>query len=247
MNLNLRGRTAIVGGASAGIGLAIARALRAEEANVVMFSNEPNELEDRARDIGGVAVPGDQREEADLHRLVDTAVERFGAVDVLVVNGGGPALGNAADMDDAAAREAFDLIVLSAIRMVRFALPHLRQSSQARIVTVLSTSVLEPIDDLASSNTFRPAVLGWLKTLARELGPSGITVNAVAPGRIATRTFEEFYRLRSKDSDLAEIPLGRFGEPAEVGDVVAFLASERAAYVSGALVAVDGALTRSLR
>jgi 3-oxoacyl-[acyl-carrier protein] reductase len=246
LNLGLQERTAIVGGASAGIGLAIAEALRREAANVVMFSNEPEELEGHARRIGGVAVAGDQRVQTDLKRLVRVAVDTFGGLDIVILNGGGPGDGPATEMDDDATRDGFDLLLLPVVRLTRVALPHLNASSQGRIVAVVSTSVLEPIDGLAQSNAFRPAVLGWLKTLAREVGRSGLTVNAVAPGRIATRTFEEFYRHRSPDEDLSAIPLGRFGDPRDVGDLVCFLASERAGYISGALIPIDGAMTRSM-
>jgi 3-oxoacyl-[acyl-carrier protein] reductase len=246
LNFGLAGQTAIVGGASAGLGLAIAESLRQEDANVVMFSNEPDELKVHASRMGGVAVAGDQRVEADLRRLVEVTVDTFGRADILILNGGGPSDGPAVEMDEKAVQAGLVLMLLPVIRLTRLALPYLRQSPQGRIVAVTSTSVLEPIDNLAQSNTFRPAILGWLKTLAREVGQSDVTVNAIAPGRIATRTLEEFYRDRPIDEDLAGIPLGRFGEPREVGDLVCFLASERAAYISGALIPIDGGMTHSL-
>jgi len=246
MNLGLRDRTAIIGGASAGIGLAIAGALRGEGANVVMFSNEPDELARRAEELGGVAVAGDQRVDADLQRLVAVTIDTFGAIDVVVLNGGGPEAVAAIDVDDDAIRDGVSLMLLPVVRLTRLCLPRLRESGHGRIMAIVSTSVFEPIEDLALSNTFRPAVLGWLKTLAREVGPSGVTVNAIAPGRIATRTFAEFYLERSMDEDLAGIPLGRFGDPREVGDLVCFLASERAAYVTGTVIPIDGGMTRSL-
>lgn len=246
MNLGLDDRTAIVGGASSGIGLAIAKALRDEGANVVMFSNEPDELARRAEEVGGIAVAGDQRVDADLERLVGVTVETFGAIDVVVLNGGGPEAVSAVAMNDNDIHEGLSLMLLPVVRLTRMCLPLLTESPLGRILAIVSTSVFEPIDDLALSNMFRPAVLGWLKTLAREVGSSGITVNAIAPGRIATRTFQEFYKDRSMEEDLGAIPLGRFGEPSEVGDLVCFLASERAAYLSGTVIPIDGGLTRSL-
>lgn len=246
MNLGLDDRTAIVGGASAGIGVAIAKALRDEGANVVMFSNEPDELARRAEEVGGIAVAGDQRVDADLERLVGVTVETFGAIDVVVLNGGGPEAVSAVAVNDNDIHEGLSLMLLPVVRLTRMCLPHLSESPLGRILAIVSTSVFEPIDDLALSNMFRPAVLGWLKTLAREVGSSGITVNAIAPGRIATRTFQEFYKDRSMEEDLGAIPLGRFGEPSEVGDLVCFLASERAAYLSGTVIPIDGGLTRSL-
>lgn len=246
MNLGLRNRTAIVGGGSAGIGLGIAQTLRAEGANVVLFSNELEELERQASELDALAVPGDQRVPEDLERVVGDAVAAFGGLDVLVLNGGGPDTLPATDVDYDTAKDAMDLMLQPVIHLTRLALPYLRDSELGRVIAVVSTSVFEPIDNLALSNMVRPAIVGWLMTLAREVGGSGVTVNAVAPGRIATRTFAEFYETRSMDEDLREIPLGRFGDPREVGDVVCFLASARAAYVSGVVMRVDGGLTRTL-
>lgn len=244
MDLGLGGRTAIVGGASAGIGLGIAQALHREGVNLVMFSNEADKLERVAAHLGAAWVAGDQRHEADLERLVATAVRQFGTIDILVLNGGGPDAALATNVDDDALRDGAELILLPVIRLTRQCLVYLRENARGRVIAIVSTSVLEPIEDLALSNTFRPAVVGWLKTLAREVGSSGMTVNAIAPGRIKTRTFVEFYEQRSMEADLAEIPVGRFGEPGEVGDLVCFLASDRAAYLTGTVIPIDGGLTK---
>lgn len=211
-----------------------------------MFSNEKEDLERCANELNAAWVVGDQRDDADVARLVETAVSSFGTVDILVLNGGGPGHGPAASVRDDELVEGASLVLLSAVRLVRHCLPYLAKGGYGRILAILSTSVFEPIDDLVLSNVYRPAVLGFLKTLSREVGGSGVTVNAIAPGRISTRTFEEFYEHRSREADLAEIPVGRFGGPEEVGDLAAFLASGRAAYVTGTIIPIDGGLTRSL-
>jgi 3-oxoacyl-[acyl-carrier protein] reductase len=242
----LAGRTAIVCGASAGIGLASAEALAAEGANVVMFARGREPLEREAARVGGLAVVGDVSVEADLDRLVDETVEAFGGVDVVVNNSGGPPRTVALDLDDDAVVAAVELLLLSVIRLTSRCLPHLRASGRGRVINITSSTVREPVDNLVLSNTVRPGVIGWAKTLAREIGPDGITVNSIAPGRIDTERLAEVYPDGPTPADLKPIPLRRLGEPREVGDVVCFLASDQAAYLTGAVIPVDGGLTRGL-
>ena len=247
MDLGLRGRTAIVCGASSGLGLASAEALAEEGANVTMFARRREQLERDAGRIGALAVRGDVTNAADLERLVSKTLEAFGGVDILVWNAGGPPGGKAADTTDDALERAFELLLLPAVRLVRLCLPHLRQSEAGRIVAVTSLTVQEPVPYLALSNAFRPGLVGWLKTLSRELGPDGITVNCVAPGRVDTPRMTEIYGADGPPAEeLAQIPLGRLGTPREFGDVVCFLASSRASYVSGTTVLVDGGASRYL-
>jgi 3-oxoacyl-[acyl-carrier protein] reductase len=246
MELGLRGRTAIVCGASSGMGLAIAESLAAEGGNVAMFARRRDVLEREADRIGALAVRGDLTNPKHLETLVERTLEAFGAVDVLVLNGGGPPRTTAVDIADEDVEGAVDLLLLSSIRLVRLALPHLRESGRGRVVAITSSSVLEPIPNLALSNTVRPGLVGWLKTLAREIGPDAVTVNAIAPGRIDTERLREVYPDGPSEADLAAIPLKRLGAPREVGDVVCFLASDQAAYVTGTLLAVDGGLTSGL-
>jgi 3-oxoacyl-[acyl-carrier protein] reductase len=246
MDLGLRGRTAIVGGASAGMGLACAEALAEEGANVVMFARRREPLQQEADRLGALAVRGDVTNPRDLQRLVENAVHAFGGVDVLVNNSGGPPRARAFDVSDEAVEEAVELLLLSTIRLTRLCLPYLGKSGHGRVITITSSSVREPIDNLALSNAVRPGVVGWLKTLAREVGPQRITVNAIAPGSIDTERLKEVYPEGPTPSALESIPLRRFGAPREVGDVVCFLASDRAAYVTGAVLPVDGGLTRFL-
>jgi 3-oxoacyl-[acyl-carrier protein] reductase len=242
VDLGLRGRTAIVCCASSGMGLAVAEALAAEGANVAMFARRRDTLEREADRLGALAVRGDLTVPKDLGKLVEQTIGAFGGIDILVNNGGGPPPGPAAGLTDDAVETAVELLLLSVIRLTNLCLPHLEKSGRGRIVNIESSSVRAPIDNLALSNALRPGVVGWMKTLAREVGPKGITVNTIAPGRIDTE------RLRSLGGggDVSQIPLGRLGEPAEVGAVVCFLASDRAGYVTGAVVPVDGGLTRNL-
>ena len=246
VDLGLAGRTAIVCGASTGIGLAIAEALADEGANVTMFARRRDVLEREAERIGALAVRGDVRSPRDLENLVARTLQAFGGIDILVNNSGGPPRGTARDAPADAVEAAVELLLVSVVRLTHLCLPHLERSGRGRVITITSSSVREPIDGLVLSNAVRPGVVGWSKTLAREVAPLGITVNAVAPGRIDTERVREVYPEGPTPADLAAIPTGRLGTTREVADVVCFLASERAAYVTGALVPVDGGLTRGL-
>ena len=246
MDLALKGRTAIVCGASAGIGLGIAEALAEEGANVAMFARRRDVLEREADRFGALSVRGDVSVPADLERLVERTLEAFGGVDIVVNNSGGPPRTTALEMNEESIETAVQLLLISAVRLTALCLPHLESSGHGRIVNITSSTVKEPVDNLALSNTVRPGVVGWSKTLARELGPKGVTVNCIAPGRIDTERLKEVYPDGPTEADLATIPLGRLGTTREVGDLVAFLCSDRGAYVSGATIPVDGGLLRSL-
>jgi 3-oxoacyl-[acyl-carrier protein] reductase len=228
------------------MGLAIAESLAGEGANVVMFARRREPLEREAERLGALAVRGDVTNPRDLQRLVESTVDAFGGVDVLLNNSGGPSRARAVDLTDDVVEEAVELLLLSAIRLTRLCLPYLGKSGHGRVITITSSSVREPIDNLALSNAVRPGVVGWLKTLAREVGPQGVTVNAIAPGFIETERLREVYPEGPTEADVQAIPLRRFGAPREIGDVVCFLASDRAAYVTGAVIPVDGGVTRFL-
>ena len=246
MDLGLAGRTAIVSGASSGLGLATAGSLAAEGANVTMFARRRDVLEREADRIGALAVRGDVTNPRHLQNVVDRTVEAFGGIDILVWNSGGPPPGPATAVSPESLEQAVELLFVPAVRLVHLCLPHLERSPGGRILVLTSSAVKEPTENLALSNAVRPGVTGWAKSLARELGPRGITVNCVAPGRIATARLDQLYPEGPAEADLKAIPLGRWGTPQELGDVVCFLASERARYVNGITLAVDGGLLRGL-
>ena len=246
MELGLKGRTALVCGASSGLGLASAEALAGEGANVTMFARRRDVLEREADRIGALAVRGDVSLPQDLERVVATTLEAFGGIDIVVWNSGGPPAGTGTEVTPDSLEQAVELMVMPAVRLVGSCLPHLERSEGGRILAITSLAAKEPTAHLALSNALRPAVTGWLKTLATELGPRGITVNCVAPGRIATPRLEYLYPEGPTENQVADIPLRRWGEPREFGDVVCFLASERARYVSGQTIVVDGGLQRAL-
>jgi 3-oxoacyl-[acyl-carrier protein] reductase len=246
MDLGLTGRTAIVCGASSGMGLGIAESLREEGANVVMLARRRELLEREAERIGATAVTGDVTIASDLELLVQTAVETYGGVDVLVNNSGGPPRATARALDAERVEEAVGLLLVSVVRLTSLCLPYLEKSGRGRIVNITSSTVREPIENLVLSNVVRPGVIGWAKSLAREVGPLGITVNSIAPGSIDTDRIRELHPEGPSDEDLQAIPMRRLGTRREIGDVVAFLCSDRASYVSGAVIFVDGAASRSL-
>jgi 3-oxoacyl-[acyl-carrier protein] reductase len=246
VDLGLKGRTALVFGASSGLGLASAEALASEGANVTAVGRRRDLLEREAERIGALAVRGDVSVPRDLERAVEQTLAAFGGLDILVWNSGGPPPGTALDVTPESLEQALELLVQPLVRLVGLCLPHLAASDAGRIVAITSLAAKEPTAHLALSNALRPAVTGLVKTLASELGPQGITANCVAPGRLATARLEHLYPGGPSEADLADIPLRRWGDPREFGDVVCFLASARASYVSGQTIVVDGGLQRAL-
>jgi 3-oxoacyl-[acyl-carrier protein] reductase len=246
VDLGLSGRTALVTGASSGLGLASAEALAAEGANVTLVARRRELVEREAERIGGLGVRGDVTAPRDLEHAVEQTVAAFGGLDILVWNAGGPPPGTGTEVTPDTVDQAVELMIQPAVRLVALALPYLERGGAGRIVAITSLAAKEPTRHLALSNMLRPAVTGWLKTLADELGPHGITVNCVAPGRLATARLDHLYPEGPTESQLAEIPLRRWGQPRELGDVVCFLASERAGYVTGQTIVVDGGLQRAL-
>jgi len=234
------------------MGLAIAHELAAEGCAVTMLARNPERLEQAANDVpGSLTVAGDVRDLAALTEAVDRTVAERGRLDIIVNNAGGPPPGTFDSTPDEAWADAFELSLNSAIRLTRLALPHLRKSGRGRIVNITSWSVREPIPNLMLSNAIRPGVVGWAKTLAHELGPDGITVNTIAPGKVNTPRAAQLYQnLRDPDAaranDLKTIPVRRLGEPSEIGAVVAFLCSQRAGYITGAVLPVDGGALRGI-
>ena len=246
MNLGLTGRTALVMGASSGLGLASAEALVGEGANVTIFGRRREIIERESERIGALGIRGDVTVPRDLERAVEQTLAAFGGLDVLVWNSGGPPPGAALDVTPESIEQAVELLLQPLVRLVHLCLPHLAASAGGRILAITSIAAKEPVGHIALSNAVRPGVTGWLKTLSRELGPQEITVNCVAPGRFGTARLEQLYPDGPSDADLADIPLRRWGEPREFGDVVCFLASDRARYVTGQTIVVDGGLQRAL-
>jgi 3-oxoacyl-[acyl-carrier protein] reductase len=255
VKLGLEGARALVGGGSRGLGGAIADVLSAEGARVAVTARDSADLDARAAALGGVAVPADLSSEGGPEGAVRAAVDALGGLDLLVVNSGGPPAGTFDALDEDAWRTAIDGTLLSTIRLVRAALPALRASERGAICMVLSVSARAPLPGLVTSNVLRPGLAGLVKSLAEELAPA-VRVNAVAPGRISTARSRGYDEARARDLDVplaevearstATIPLGRYGDPEELGRVVAFLLSPAASYVTGQVLPVDGGISRSL-
>lgn len=262
MDLGLTGKVAMVAGASRGLGYAVADALVREGANVSLASRNAERLASAGASLeacGGGAVlttVTDVTTAADIERWFAATATRFDGVDLLFVNAGGPPPGAALSFDDAAWQQAVDLLLLSAVRMVRLAVPSMEARGGGSILFTTSSAVKEPIPNLALSNVVRAAAAALVKTLSNELAPKGIRVNGIVPGRIDTDRVRELDTGRARASGVtveaqralaeATIPLGRYGAPSEFGKAAAFLLSEASAYTTGASLQVDGGLIKGV-
>ncbi len=256
MDTGLKGKNVLIPGSSAGIGLAIAQALADEGANVVLAARREETVQAEAAKLpAAVGIGMDLNEEGAPARLVEQAEQAFGPIDVLVLNGGGPPPGGAADITDEQALAAVHQLLLQHIRLTSLVLPGMRQRGWGRIVAVGSSGVQSPLPNLSLSNIGRAGLAGYLKTLAAEVAPDGVTVNMVLPGRIDTDRVASLDAAAAKrtgatpaearKSSEATIPAGRYGKPEEFAAVVTFLASAPAAYVTGEQIRCDGGLVRS--
>jgi 3-oxoacyl-[acyl-carrier protein] reductase len=250
MDLGLDGRTAVVSGASSGMGRAIARELVREGARVALIARRADLLDDAVDELGSdraVAVVGDSRDPDALNRLVEVAQERFGGIDVVINNTGGPPAGHFAALADDDWTAAFELTVLSAVRLTRAALPALRESGSGRVVNITGFTVLRVEPRLLLSSAIRSSVVGWARALAREEAANGITINSIAAGFIETDRLLYLYSKgpdpeQARQRDIMRIPAARMGTAEEIAAAAAFLCSTQAAYITGETLLVDGGL-----
>lgn len=261
MNLELTDKPVIVCASSAGLGQATALEFAREGAAVMLCSRRETELQRAAAAIHAATgrtpryTVADVTRPADIARLVDATVAAFGGVYALINNSGGPPAGTFDQFDDTAWQNAFELNLLSYVRTIRAVLPHLRRGGGGRVVNFTSSSVKSPIENLILSNTFRTGVLGLTKTLAGELGPDGILVNVLGPGRIATERVAHLDQTRAAKAGLSvqqiaaearkSIPLGRYGQPDEYARAAVFLASPANSYITGQALLVDGGMVKA--
>jgi 3-oxoacyl-[acyl-carrier protein] reductase len=262
MDLGLSGKGAVVAASSQGLGYAIAHELAAEGARVVMCARGEKRLREAAERIAGatgarvVPVVADVSKRADIERLAGAAHEALGQVDVVVTNSGGPSPGTFEGTKPEAWQGAFEIVLMSAVELIRAFLPGMKERRFGRVLNVTSITVKQPVENLLLSNALRAAVTGMARTLATEVAPFGITVNNLLPGYTRTERLDELaaaaaVRDGTPPADFfarleREIPARRLGDPTELAALAAFLASERAAYVTGQSIAVDGGWIRSL-
>ncbi len=262
MDLGLKGKPAIVMAASRGLGFASAMGLAREGCRLVICSRDRERIDEAAhtirRDTGAEvrAVAADVSSAHEAAHLVEVAVEAYGGLEIVVHNAGGPPAGETLAMSELQWQKAFEQNLLSFTRIVHAAVPEMKKAGYGRILTIASSSIKQPIPNLALSNALRAGVWGLAKTLSRELASQGILVNVIAPGRIQTERIEELDRANAEKSgkslddvrraSVASIPLGRLGRPEEFANVIVFLASARSSYVTGQAITVDGAAGNAL-
>lgn len=261
MDLNLGGKTALVVASSQGLGRAIAEELLKEGANVIITSRNEEKLVEVKKELSGMGkgevdyIKADITNVEEIKELVQGTVDKFGRIDILVNNAGGPPAGTFESMTDEIWQQAFELNLLSYIRLIREALPHLKKQG-GKIINIASMSVKEPIPGLILSNTFRTGIVGLSKTLASEFADYGILINTVAPGRIETDRVKHLNSVNAEKLGMTpeqvdeqarkSIPLGRNGQPEEFAKVVTFLASDGNTYMTGNTFLVDGGMVKSI-
>lgn len=261
MDLKLRNKVALIGGSSKGLGLACALRLAQEGANVVICSNENNSIE-KAKEklekfgVKVLALEADMTSKEDNERIINETIKTFGRLDILINNSGGPPPGNFFDLSENDWQKSFESILLYVIRLCKLAVPHMQKNKWGRIINLTSLVVKEPSENLILSNVFRVGVVSMAKTLSRELVRSNITINNICPGAFKTdRAIELMNKSAERQKKSVEeieanaikgIPLGRYQQPEELGDLVAFLCSELACSITGTTIQIDGGISRGL-
>ncbi|HXI92106.1 MAG TPA: SDR family oxidoreductase [Blastocatellia bacterium] len=262
MDLGIRGRVAIVAAASGGLGKATAMELATEGARVVINARNEEHLRNAAVEIQSktgsevMAIAGDVTRDGLVHHLVSETKTRFGSVDIVVANAGGPPAGFFDDFGAQHYRDAVELNLISTINLCREAVPHMRERGWGRIVAITSIAAKQPVENLILSNTARAGVLGFMKSLSQQIAADGITANTVCPGYHLTERLKNLSLSIAKNEGVsvedvyarwaASTPMKRIGDPKEFGAVVAFLCSERASYLTGTVIQVDGGAYRAL-
>lgn len=262
MDLGLKDKVALVAAGSRGLGRAVAEELAAEGAALLLCARDAQTLTETASAIAEsfnahvLAVPADVTNSADITRVVEAGIDRFGRIDILVTNAGGPPAGRFEQLTREQWDNAIKLTLLSAVELTRQVLPGMKERRWGRIINITSIAVKQPVENLLLSNSLRAGLTGFARTLANEVAADGITVNNVLPGYTRTERLEELAEMMAEKQGISpsefrgkwekEIPMGRLGEPREFAAAVAFLASERASYITGTSIQVDGGWIRSL-
>ncbi|MGH7885519.1 MAG: SDR family oxidoreductase [Thermodesulfobacteriota bacterium] len=262
MDLDIKGKAAIVAASSRGLGKAVAKGLAREGVNLVIFSRTKKDIENTANEISNeykvkvFPVDADVSKESDLDNVIKIAKEKFSTINILINNAGGPPLGLFENFEMTDWKSAIDLNLLSTIYLSKKVVPEMKKNNWGRIINITSIAVKQPIDGLILSNTVRAGVTGFSKTLSNELGEFNITVNNVCPGRILTDRIKHIAFQKAENLNISfetaiesmkmDIPLKRIGNPEEFADLVVFLASERASYITGNTIQIDGGLNKGL-
>jgi len=259
MDLSLKGKVAIVGGGSMGIGFGIASRLAEEGANLVIFARRIAKLEAAAMKLSDkygvrvIPVSADIRDEDQSARIVKQAIDKFGKIDILINNDGAPPLGPIDSFDDSAWQKAIEQNLFSVIRMVRSALPHLKLSEHGSILNISAISAIQPLQGFALSVASWAGLIGYAKTLSLEIAQYGINVNTICPGYIDTDRLQKVFNSGNNNPEvareklIAEVPLGRIGATSDIANLVALLVSPAGSYITGCTIPVDGGLLRALR
>ncbi|MDD8017906.1 MAG: SDR family oxidoreductase [Bacteroidota bacterium] len=262
MELGLKGKVAVVAAASQGLGKAAAFSLAKEGVNLAICSRNEKQLKATAEEIvkatGVKVLPvvADLSNEKEIEKFIQVTIKEFGRIDILVNNAGGPPTGKITALSDSEWEKGYNLTLMSMVRLTRMVLPIMEKQQWGRVTTIVSITAKEPINDLLISSTIRPGILGLSKILSNQYAKFNITVNTICPGFVLTQRQEELSRSRSAEKNmtteeyLAEsaksIPIGRLGKPEEIGDVIAFLSSQRASFITGTNILVDGGQTKGI-